>query len=128
LSGSWCARGGNSASSSAFSRSRAQSLLHELDAQAEGFPEFRAFLDMNIFLTAAKRADDVKGFLLQLALSRLHSRRGRDPLTGIAARTHPGKPDFGEILSTLPATVRPLRDPLSRALLQAALRATPSTT
>lgn len=64
-------------------------LLHNLDEEMNEFKELQA-----------KKTEDVKGVVLQLALQSLRSESGVDPLTGLAFKTHAGRPDwnrfFGE--------------------------------
>merc|ERR1712013_433614 len=70
-------------------------LEHE---QAELGGELNRFLDLHMYNTSALRKDDMKDFALQVAMDLLYAKEERDLLTGLKARTIPGRPNWDEVL------------------------------
>ena len=69
-------------------------LEHE---QAEQGGQLNRFLDLHMYNTSALRKDDMKGFALQMAMDLLYAKEERDLLTGLKARTIPGRPNWDDV-------------------------------
>uniref|UniRef100_A0A8B9UXL9 NADPH oxidase 5 n=1 Tax=Anas zonorhyncha TaxID=75864 RepID=A0A8B9UXL9_9AVES len=73
------------------------SLLAKLELeQAEQEPGGR-FLELHLYLTAALGKSDVRAVGLQLALDLLAAKEHKDSITGLRARTQPGRPDWSKV-------------------------------
>ena len=73
-------------------------LMSQLEnEQAEQGGQFNRFLDLHMYNTSALRKDDMKGFALQMAMDLLYAKEERDLLTGLKARTIPGRPNWDEM-------------------------------
>ncbi|XP_013401170.1 NADPH oxidase 5 [Lingula anatina] len=75
----------------------------EIEQQEEG-SGLEHFLDMNVYLTAAVKKNDLKGVLLQMALDLVHSKEARDKITGLRTRTQAGRPDWDQVFSEIKRT------------------------
>ncbi|NWZ18962.1 NOX5 oxidase, partial [Asarcornis scutulata] len=82
------------------------SLLAKLELeQAEQEPGGE-FLELHLYLTAALGKSDVRAVGLQLALDLLAAKEHKDSITGLRARTQPGRPDWSKARA---GSGRPLR-------------------
>lgn len=54
------------------------------------------FLELHLYLTAALGKSDVRAVGLQLALDLLAAKEHKDSITGLRARTQPGRPDWSK--------------------------------
>ncbi|XP_072019827.1 LOW QUALITY PROTEIN: NADPH oxidase 5-like [Amphiura filiformis] len=72
------------------------SLLAQLEVNQAKIPSDR-FLEMHMFMTAARDKTDMMGIGLQMALDIMHAKGHRDAVTGLKTRTEPGRPDFNKL-------------------------------
>ena len=75
------------------------SLLAQLEVNQAKIPSDR-FLEMHMFMTAARDKTDMMGIGLQMALDIMHQKGHRDAVTGLKTRTEPGRPDFNKVDSS----------------------------
>ena len=76
------------------------SLLSQLEAeQREQGGEMSDFLEMHMYVTSALQRTDMKAVALQMALDILHQKEDKDLLTGLKARTNPGRPNWDKVFT-----------------------------
>ena len=75
------------------------SLLKEVEDQKvpDEHGNLYRVIDMHMYMTTAKKKTDIKGIGLQMALDIVYEKKGRDLLTGLQARTNPGRPDWDKV-------------------------------
>ncbi|UYV80303.1 NOX5 [Cordylochernes scorpioides] len=76
-------------------------LLGQLEAEQAVLPNNERFLDVHMFVTAARGRGDVRALGLQLALDLLHRREQRCLITGLKTRMQPGRPDWKQVFQDL---------------------------
>ena len=78
-------------------------LLSQLEKEQEagGGGELERFLDLHLYVTSALQRTDMQAVALQLALELVHRREKRDLVTGLRARTHPGRPNWDKVFTVL---------------------------
>ena len=78
------------------------SLLSQLEAeQREQGGEMSDFLEMHMYVTSALQRTDMKAVALQMALDILHKKEDKDLLTGLKARTNPGRPNWDKVFTRI---------------------------
>ena len=78
------------------------SLLSQLEAeQREQGGEMSDFLEMHMYVTSALQRTDIKAVALQMALDILHKKEDKDLLTGLKARTNPGRPNWDKVFTRI---------------------------
>ena len=78
------------------------SLLSQLEAeQREQGGELSDFLEMHMYVTSALQRTDIKAVALQMALDILHKKEDKDLLTGLKARTNPGRPNWDKVFTRI---------------------------
>ena len=73
----------------------------EKEQEAQGGEELERFLDLHLYVTSALQRTDMQAVALQLALELVHRREKRDLVTGLRARTHPGRPNWDKVFTVL---------------------------
>jgi len=73
-------------------------LEHE---QAEQGGQLDHFLNLHMYNTSALKKDDMKGFALQMAMDLLYAKEEKDLMTGLKARTIPGRPNWDEVFGKI---------------------------
>jgi len=77
-------------------------LLSQLESeQAEQGGEMNRFLDLHMYNTSALKKDDMKGLALQVAMDLLYAKEERDLVTGLKARTIPGRPNWDKVFNNI---------------------------
>jgi len=76
-------------------------MLQLENEQAEQGGQMNRFLDLHMYNTSALSKDDMKGFALQMAMDLLYAKEERDLLTGLKARTIPGRPNWDEVFRNI---------------------------
>ena len=75
-------------------------LLSQLEMeQREHGGEMSRFLEMHMYVTSALQRTDMKAVALQMALDILHQKEDKDLLTGLKARTNPGRPNWDKVFT-----------------------------
>ena len=73
------------------------SLLAQLELEGNQDESFDKFLEMQMYMTAARGKNDMIGLGLQIAMEILYKKDHRDVLTGLKTRTQPGRPKWHEV-------------------------------
>ncbi|NXO27615.1 NOX5 oxidase, partial [Cisticola juncidis] len=81
-------------------------LLAKLEAEQAKLEPGGNFLELHLYMTSALGKGDVRALGLQLALDLLAEREQRDSLTGLRARTRPGRPDWDKVFGKVAAERR----------------------
>ena len=55
------------------------------------------FLDMHMYITSVLQKTDMKAVALQLGMELLYKKEQRDLVTGLKARTNPGRPNWNKV-------------------------------
>ena len=77
-------------------------MLSQLEAeQREQGGEMSDFLEMHMYVTSALQRTDMKAVALQMALDILHQKEDKDLLTGLKARTNPGRPNWDKVFTRI---------------------------
>ena len=76
-------------------------MLREIDQAQERYATLEKMIDFHIYLTGAKRQNNMKSLFLTMALDAFRHEEGKDALTGLRTRTHAGRPDWGEVFERL---------------------------
>jgi len=77
------------------------SLLGQLERQQAKHLGLQDKLTLHLYMTGARARDCLQGFGVQVALDIVHGTDNLDLTTGLETRTHPGRPDFGQIFSDI---------------------------
>ena len=72
-------------------------LLTQLELEEAKHPEFDRFLDTHLYMTGAKKASDLQGLCLQMALELVHKKEERDMVTGLRTKAQAGRPNWDEV-------------------------------
>ncbi|XP_063268977.1 NADPH oxidase 5 [Prinia subflava] len=81
-------------------------LLAKLEAEQAELEPGGKFLELHLYMTSALGKGDVRALGLQLALDLLAAREERDSITGLRARTRPGRPDWDKVFGKVAAERR----------------------
>ena len=77
-------------------------LLSQLEIeQKENGGAMNRFLEMHMYVTSALQRTDMKAVALQMALDILHQKEDKDLLTGLKARTNPGRPNWDKVFTRI---------------------------
>lgn len=74
-------------------------LLTQLEMTQAQIDDKNRFLDIHIFITSALDAADIRALGLQLALGLMYEKKERDMITGLRAKTKPGRPNWYQVIS-----------------------------
>ncbi|XP_069451595.1 NADPH oxidase 5 isoform X5 [Ovis canadensis] len=72
------------------------SLLTKLEMDQAEEPQEGRFLELHMYMTSALSKNDIKAIGLQMALDLLAKKEKKDSITGLQARTQPGRPDWNK--------------------------------
>jgi len=72
-------------------------LLLDLESQQLNLPEDKRILSFHMYITSASDKSDIRSLVLQLALEAILQRTGVNFMTGLRARTHPGRPNWDKV-------------------------------
>ncbi|XP_038623411.1 NADPH oxidase 5 [Tachyglossus aculeatus] len=61
------------------------------------------FLELHLYMTSALGKNDMKAIGLQMALDLLAKKEKKDSITGLQARTQPGRPDWSQVFQKVAA-------------------------
>nr|XP_031361616.1 NADPH oxidase 5 [Lonchura striata domestica] len=81
-------------------------LLAKLETEQEELEPGGNFLELQLYMTSALGAGDVRALGLQLALELLAAREQRDSISGLRSRTRPGRPDWDKVFGKVAAERR----------------------
>lgn len=80
-------------------------LLVDIEEEQHKFESFNRLIDFHIYLTKAKKKGaNANALALSMALEAFSNDTGKDALTGLTTRTHPGRPDWDEIFERMFST------------------------
>ncbi|KAM7240084.1 hypothetical protein CapIbe_009579 [Capra ibex] len=85
------------------------SLLTKLEMDQAEEPQEGRFLELHMYMTSALSKNDIKALGLQMALDLLAKKEKKDSITGLQARTQPGRPDWNKVLAVLYANRKGLQ-------------------
>uniref|UniRef100_A0A452FTF4 NADPH oxidase 5 n=1 Tax=Capra hircus TaxID=9925 RepID=A0A452FTF4_CAPHI len=79
------------------------SLLTKLEMDQAEEPQEGRFLELHMYMTSALSKNDIKALGLQMALDLLAKKEKKDSITGLQARTQPGRPDWNKVFQKVAA-------------------------
>ncbi|XP_052503144.1 LOW QUALITY PROTEIN: NADPH oxidase 5 [Budorcas taxicolor] len=79
------------------------SLLTKLEMDQAEEPQEDRFLELHMYMTSALSKNDIKAIGLQMALDLLAQKEKKDSITGLQARTQPGRPDWNKVFQKVAA-------------------------
>lgn len=79
------------------------SLLTKLEMDQAEEPQEGRFLELHMYMTSALSKNDIKAIGLQMALDLLAKKEKKDSITGLQARTQPGRPDWNKVFQKVAA-------------------------
>ncbi|XP_036130383.1 NADPH oxidase 5 [Molossus molossus] len=79
------------------------SLLTKLEMDQAEEPQEDRFLELHMYMTSALGKNDMKAIGLQMALDLVAKKEKKDSITGLQARTQPGRPNWNKVFQKIAA-------------------------